>query len=396
MGLRGDAAIVGVAEFAPERKPSKRWMGLAAQAELARLALDDAGIPLGDVNGLITQSVLGEAPFLVPSTVVEYLGIGATFAEVVDLGGATGCAMALRAAMAIEAGFCDVCVCITDMTMRPPDPRPTDDWAQDWGGGAWGSPQAEFEIPFGAIQGTYGYAMIANRYRHEYGLDPRHLAKIAVDQRTNAQFHPKAFFRGQPITIEDVLNSRLICDPLRLLEIVMPCWGGAAFVVASKERARSTNRRPVNIIGAGEYVTHRSVTYARSLTHSTVKAAADRAFAMAGVKRSEIDMAQIYDCYTITALLTIEDAGFAGKGDGGKFVAAHDLTWGGDFPMNTHGGQLSFGQSGGAGGTSHIVEAVLQIQGRAEGRQVPHCDTVYVNGNGGIMSEQASLVLRGD
>jgi acetyl-CoA acetyltransferase len=370
-------------------------MGLEAQAELARLALEDAGIPLSEVNGLITQSMLGEAPFLVPSTVVEYLGIGATFAEVVDLGGASACAMALRAAMAIEAGFCDTCVCITDMTMHHPDPRGAAGRVKDWGGGAWGSPQAEFEIPFGAIQGTYGYAMIANRYRHEYGLDPRHLAKIAADQRANAQFHPQAFFRGQPITIDDVLNSPVICDPLRLLEIVMPCFGGAAFVVTSKERARRTARRPVNIIGAGEYTTHRSVTYEPDFTHSPVKVAADRAWAMAGVKPGDIDMAQIYDCYTITVLLTLEDAGFCGKGEGGKFVAGHDLTWRGDFPMNTHGGQLSYGQSGGAGGTSHVVEAVLQVQGRAEGRQVPRCDTVYINGNGGIMSEQASLVLRG-
>lgn len=370
-------------------------MGLEGQAELARLALSDAGIPLSDVDGVLTQSVLTEAPFLVPSTVVEYLGLGASFAEVVDLGGATACGMAARAAMAIEAGYCETVLCITDMTCRHPDPRrASENWAADWGGGAWGSPQAEFELPFGAAQGTYGYAMIANRYAYEYGLDPRHLAKIAVDQRTNAVANPKAIFR-QPITIEDVLNSPLICDPLHLLEIVMPCFGGAAFVVTSRQRAAQARHRPVHIVGAGEYTTHRSVTYEPSFTTSPIKVAADRAWAMSGVKHSDIDMAALYDCYTITVLLTLEDAGFCAKGDGGRFIQAHDLTNRGDFPVNTHGGQLSFGQAGGAGGTSQVIESVLQVQGRAGDRQLPRCDAVYINGNGGIMSEQVSLIVRG-
>ena len=394
-GLRGDAAIVGVAEFAPQRKPDRAWMGLEAQAELARLALDDAGIPLGDVDGVMTQAVLTEAPFLVPSTLVEYLGVGATFAEVVDLGGATACGMAARAAMAIEAGYCETVVCITDMTYRHPDPRQAgQDWGADWGGGVWGSPQAEFEMPFGAVQGTYGYAMIANRYAYEYGLDPRHLAKIAVDQRTNALAHPKAIFK-QAITIEDVLNSPVICDPLHLLEVVMPCFGGAAFVVTSRDRAAKSRHRPVYILGAGEYTTHRSVTYEPSFTTSPIKVAADRAWTMSGLSPADIDVAALYDCYTITVLLTLEDAGFCAKGEGGRFIAAHDFTYRGDFPVNTHGGQLSFGQAGGAGGTSQVVEAVLQVQGRAGARQLRHCDTAYINGNGGIMSEQVSLVVRG-
>lgn len=394
-GLKGDAAIVGVTELAPQRKPERAWMGLEAQAELARLALRDAAIPLSAVDGLMTQAVLTEAPFLVPSTLAEYVGVGAAFSEVVDLGGATACGMAARAAMAIEAGYCETVVCITDMTLRHPDPRkPAQDLAADWGGGSWGSPQAEFEMPFGAVQGTYGYAMIANRYDYEYGLDRRHRARIAVDQRTNAVANPKAIFRS-PITVEDVLESPMICDPLHLLEVVMPCFGGAAFVVTSRERAARTPHRPVFILGAGEFTTHRSVTYEPSFTTSPIKVAADRAWAMAGVKHSEIDLAALYDCYTITVLLTLEDAGFCAKGDAGKFVAAHNFTYRGDFPVNTHGGQLSFGQAGGAGGTSQVVEAVLQIQGRAGDRQLQRCDTAYINGNGGIMSEQVSLVVRG-
>ncbi|MEO9256125.1 MAG: thiolase family protein, partial [Tepidiformaceae bacterium] len=187
----------------------------------------------------------------------------------------------------------------------------------------------------------------------------------------------------------------MIVDPLHLLEIVMPCTGGAAVIVTSREKAARTKNRPAFIVGAGENTTHRSVTYDPDFTHSPIKAASDRAFDMSGVKRSEIDMASLYDCYTITVLLTIEDAGFCEKGQGGRFVEAHDLTYKGDFPLNTHGGQLSFGQSGIAGGMSHVTEAYLQLSGRAGERQLKKCDTVFVNGNGGIMSEQVSLVLRG-
>ncbi len=396
-GLRGEAAIVGIAELAPERKPARQWSGLEIHAELARQALADAAIPLKEVDGLLVGAYMAEAPVLIPSMVTEYLGIGARYSETIDLGGASGAAMIWRAAAAIELGLCETCICILHTTVPYQNPTiPPASRANDWGGGIWGSPQAEFEMPFGAVQGTYGYAMIANRYRHEFGVTPEQLAKIAVDQRTNALAHPKAVFRNTPITIEDVVDSPMICDPLKLLEIVMPCFGGAAVVVTSKERAARTPHRPAFVIGAGEYMTHRSVTYEPDFTHSPVKPAADRAFEMAGVQRSEIDLASIYDCYTITVLLSIEDAGFCAKGEGGRWVEGHDMTFRGDWPMNTHGGQLSFGQSGFAGGMSHVTEAYLQVARRAEDRQLPKCDLAYVNGNGGIMSEQVSLILRGD
>jgi acetyl-CoA C-acetyltransferase len=395
-GLRGESAIVGVAEMAPERRSSRLWMGIEAHAELARQALADAGLSIRDVDGILTGSRLQEAQMFVPATLIEYMGIESHWSETVDLGGATGAGLVMRAAIAIEAGLCETCLCIITTVGHHQNPRvQAQAVARDWGGGIWGSPQAEFEIPFGAVQGSYGYAMIANRYRHEYGLTYEQLAKIAVDQRTNALANPKAVFRNQSITIEDVINSPMIVTPLHLLEIVMPCSGGAAVVVTSKEKAARTKNRPAYIVGAGENTTHRSVTYDPDFTHSPIKAAADRAWAMSGVKPAEVDMASLYDCYTITVLLTLEDAGFCGKGDGPKFVESHDLTYRGDFPMNTHGGQLSFGQAGAAGGMSHVTEAYLQLSGRADGRQLKKCDTVFVNGNGGIMSEQVSLVLRG-
>jgi len=228
-----------------------------------------------------------------------------------------------------------------------------------------------------------------------YGYDPRAMAKIAADQRTNACANPEAMFHGQPITVDDVLASRMIADPLHLLEIVMPVTGGAAFIVARKDIERANDHRPAVIRGFGEYIQCKSPSYADDMLLTPIGPASRRAFQMAGRAPADMDMAQLYDCYTITVMLTLEDAGFCEKGAGAKFLRDHDLTYRGDFPLNTHGGQLSFGQAGMAGGMSQLVEAVRQIQGRCGERQLKRHDLAYVSGTGGVMSEQGALVLEG-
>lgn len=399
-GLRGDAAIVGIASWRPERKFSgtPRFM-LEQWAELARLALADAGIEPGEVDGLVTPRI-SESGNFVPATVAEYCGFAVGLAEMVDLGGANAVGAVWRAAAAIELGMAEVVVCAIPGRPTPRDPRKGDTLDPGWIYGAssplYGSPQAEFDIPYGNLAQNAGYATIAQRYAAEHGYDPRAMAKIAVDQRTNACAHPDAVFHGQPITIEDVLESRMIADPLRLLEIVMPVAGGHAVVLTSAARAARTPHRPVRVAGCGEHLAIKTPTYARSLLDTPVGPASEKAFRMAGVGRDEIDVALVYDCYTITVLLTLEDAGFCRKGEGMAFVRDHDLTWSGDFPLNTHGGQLSYGQAGGAGGLSQVTEAVAQLRGEAEGRQVPRCELAYVSGTGGVMSEQSALILRGD
>jgi len=399
MGLRGTAAIVGMAELKPEKKPSGPEMFSIEQwAGLARLALLDAGLRHGDVNGLVTTSIMESAMFA-PATVAEYLGIEVDYAEHVDLGGATAAGMIWRAASAIELGIADVVVCALPSapTPRPPDAPPAmDGWLYGASSNAYGSPQAEFEIPYGNLAQNSGYAQIANRYAAEFGYDPRALAKIAVDQRTNACANPEALFHGKPLSIDDVLDSPMIADPLHLLEIVMPVSGGAAVVLASRERAAAAPHRPVWLTGFGERLAFKTHTYAADLIRTPIGPASNTAFAMAGISRQDVDMVSIYDCYTIAVLLAIEDAGFCGKGEGMGFINDHDLTFRGDFPCNTHGGQLSFGQTGMAGGLSHVTEGARQIMGRAAGNQMNRCDTVFVSGNGGIMSEQVALILRGD
>ena len=175
----------------------------------------------------------------------------------------------------------------------------------------------------------------------------------------------------------------------------MPVVGGAAFVVARKDIDRDGGHRPAVIRGFGEHIQCKSPSYADDMLVTPIGPASRRAFAMAGVAPSDMHMAEVYDCYTITVLLTLEDAGFCAKGSGARFVRDHDLTFSGDFPLNTHGGQLSFGQAGMAGGMSQLVEAVRQIQGRCGERQLKRHDLAYVSGTGGVMSEQTALVLEG-
>ncbi len=398
MGLRGDACIVGYSEWASER-PALRAprQSLAQWADLAAEALADAGIEAGEVDGLVCTEVFESRAF-VPATIAEYCGWSVNLAERVDLGGATPVGMVWRAAAAIELGICDVVVMAVpaDPTPTSPVPRPFDDrMLFGASSNAWGSPQAEFDIPYGNVAQNCGFAMYAQRYHDQYGWDERARAKIVADQRVSANANPAAIFHDVPATIDDVLGSRMIADPLHLLEIVMPCSGGAAVVLCSAERAARTRHRPVHVAGFGERLTHKTPTYAPDLPHTPVAAAAHSAFSMAGVAPADVDMVQIYDCYSITALLTIEDSGFCAKGQAQAFVNDHGLSFRGDFPCNTHGGQLGFGQSGLAGGMSHVVEAVRQVQGRAGDRQLGRHDTAYVTGTGGVMSEQSALVLRG-
>jgi acetyl-CoA C-acetyltransferase len=260
-------------------------------------------------------------------------------------------------------------------------------------GGKDTSAWSEFEVPFGNVGANVGYAMIAQRYLHCHDATPQQLAKIAVHQRDNACQNPDAFFYGQPITVDDVLNSEMVADPLHFLEIVMPSAGAAALVVVHPDLARASGKPAAWLLGAGECVTHKTITYAPSLSETAIRPAADRAFAQAGVGRDRIGLASLYDCYTITVLVTLEEAGFCERGQGGRFVEEHDLRWNGDFPLNTHGGQLSFSQPGLAGGMSHVTEAVRQVQQRGGDRQVEGLELAFVNGNGGIMSEECALVL---
>ncbi len=406
MSLRGAAAVVGVAELPPQRHTGEATI-LELLSQVGTDAIADAGFKRSDVDGLIVHPI-GGLPGFVPATVAEYLGLKPGFAELVDLGGATGAGMVWRAAAAIQAGMCSTCLCLTGTRRRgrpgsggprPGGPRP--------GGPRSGepyipksiapsrdrSPQAEFDSPYGMVGANVGYAMIATRYAHEYGLKDEQRAKVAVEQRRNANANPAAIFHDRTLSIDEVLDSPLIAEPLHMLEIVMPSAGAAALLVTKADRVPDSKQKPAWLLGAGESVTHSSFAQAPSLDATGVGIAARAAFHQAGVKPADMGLASLYDCYTIMVLLTLEEAGFCARGEAGAFVESHDLTFAGDFPVNTHGGQLSFGQPGMAGGMSHVTEAVRQIQGRAGNRQVANLELAYAHGNGGIIAEQAGLVF---
>lgn len=315
MGLRGEAAIVGFHELPAERKPAGKPEFLLEQwARLAAAAVADAGLRVEDVDGLVTTGIF-ESELFVPSTVVEYLGLKVNFAEYVDLGGASAAAMVWRAAAAIELGICEAVLCAIPanyLTPMHPERLPNMGDALHFGASSfrYGSPQAEFEIPYGYLGQNGPYAQVAQMYSAAYGYDERAMAKIVVDQRVNANHTPGAVFQHKPLTAEDVLASPVIAAPLRMLEIVMPCMGGSAVLVTNERLARTGRHRPVWIKGFGERVPYKSAVYAEEPLNTPMQHIAPKAFAMAGLTPAEMDMVSIYDCYTITALLTLEDAGF--------------------------------------------------------------------------------------
>jgi acetyl-CoA acetyltransferase len=401
MGLRGEAAIVGYTELPATKKPTGPLEFTIEQwARLAAAALADAGIDASEVDGICTGH-LQESQIFVPSTIIEYLGIRANFAEIVDLGGASAAAMVWRAAAAVELGLCNAVLCVIPATpLTPMSPAKPIDFGDMLYFGAssnrFGSPQAEFEIPYGNLGQNGPYGQVATLYAATYGYDERAMAKISVDQRVNANHMPGAIFENTPLTVDDVLASPVIAAPLRMLEIVMPVLGGSAVLVTNADLARRGRNRPVWIRGFGERVPYKTPTYAEHLLDTPMIKAAESAFGMAGLAPTDMDMVSIYDCYTITVLMSLEDAGFCQKGKGLQFVAEHDLTFRGDFPMNTAGGQLGYGQPGTAGGMHHVCDATRQIMGRAGAAQVADCHRAFVSGNGGILSEQTTLVLEGD
>lgn len=375
-------AIIGIGELTPVRY-SEGVTTLALIAESVRLAIQDAGIEKDKIDGLLIGPQVGETPQHVPATVAEYLGLEPTMSNVVDLGGATGAGMIWRAVAAIEAGMCETVVCVLaninekGKALRSPNRNPI----------------REFDVPFGASGANTSYALLKQRHMAEYGSKQEDFALIAHWARKNAQLNPKAITYGKPASVEDVLNSPLIVDPLHLFEIVMPVAGGAAVVVTSVKNASKGVHPPVYLLGAGEKITHRAVSQAPSLENAPLSYAIPRALDQAGLSVQDMDLLSIYDCYTSVVAQTLENAGLCAPGRFGSWMKEHSFGHDGDWPLNTHGGQLGFGQADLAGGMSHIIEAVHQLRHEADLRQIPNARHALITGNGATLSEAAALIL---
>lgn len=385
MGRLADplGTIIGIGELTPQRRTTTET-SLGLMADAAAQAVADAWLEPADIDGLLVGVQLGETPQHVPAATAEYLGLRPTMANVVDLGGASAAGMAWRAAAAIRAGMCEAVLCVGGAA-RP---------------GAFPSaknrnPIREFDVPFGASGANTTYAMIAQAHMDLYGTRAEDLAEIAVRARANAQLNPAAIFHGQPITVEDVLASPMISAPIHRLEAVMEAAGAAAFVVVSPERARRLGRGGADLLGAGEYVTHRALSGAPSVTSGPLRLAMRQAMERSGAELCDLGTLQLYDCYTIVVGVTLEDLGLCRPGTFGSWLRDHDFSPEGDYPVNTHGGQLGFSQCGLAGPMSHLLEGVRQVRGEAGPRQVADPRLSLVTGNGATLSEATALVLGG-
>lgn len=385
MAKRPKGAIIGIGELKPVRY-SEGKTTLSLIAEATQLALQDAGLTKDDIDGLLVGPQVGETPQHVPATISEYLGIEPAMSNTVDLGGATGAGMVWRAAAAIEAGMCETVLCVLgnknekDSVPRSPNRNPI----------------REFDVPFGASGANTSYALLKRQHMEEYGSKQEDFALIAYWSRKNALKNPKAIFYNKPVSVEDILASPIIADPLHLLEIVMPCAGAAAVIVTSEEKAKTAKKTPVYLRGAGEKITHRAVSQAPPLEQLPFYYSIPHALKQAGIEPEQLDLLSLYDCYTSVVAVQIESAGLCKPGEFGKWVRNHTLGHDGDFPLNTHGGQLGFGQADLAGGMSHVIEAVVQLRGEAHDRQIKDPKYALVTGNGATLSETTALVLGRD
>ncbi|WP_077213284.1 thiolase family protein [Bacillus dakarensis] len=382
MSLRGKAAITGYGETAFEKNSGKNIFQLAAEASVH--AIKDANLEKSDIDGIITLGPLSiDARLNLPFA--EFLGIKATLVDEVSVLGASAGYALKKAAEAIAVGAAkNVLVVGSDINILKERSNEIRPFLQD------------YETPY-ALTPNNAYAMAANLHSELYGTTFEQRAKVAVDQRYNANHYDGALFGKKTMSIEDVRNSPIISSPFHLFEIVSPCDGAIAFIVSLGEDARKITNTPVFIDGAGFYNGHLTISQSEIFTNGVttpIKKAAEIAFEMAGITTDNVDVLGLYDCYTIAVILTIEDMGFCRKGEGGRFVQEHDLTFKGDFPVNTSGGQLSVGQPGDAGAMVNIVEVVKQLMGRAEGRQVKNCEIGVTNSNGGYFSTECTLVLR--
>jgi len=381
--LSGKVAIVGAADTPVGVVPDRTAMELCVDAAMA--ALKDAGLDRSEVDGLVTCNAMSQPLLYHAEAVAEYLQIFPRYCLAAGAGGGTTFSIIHHAASAIATGMADVVLVTMADSLRSSLTREQAMMMQS----STGHPQ--FEQPFGATVPAY-YALIAQAHMHEYGTTSEQMAEIAVAARAHAALNPAAQMRD-PITVDDVMNSRLIADPLRLLDCSLVSDGGSAVILTSAEKAKDFPHQPVYLLGAGEGHSHEHISQARSLTTSAAKEAGGRAYAMAGLSPADMDFAQLYDCFTPTVLVELEDLGFCAKGDGGAFAASGALGPGGAMPVNTHGGLLSHSHPGNPGSMFALTESVWQLRGTAGDRQVPEAEVGLVHAQGGIMSSHTALIL---
>jgi len=380
------AAIAGVYEHPSRFSPDKTEFQI--MAECAKGALDDAGLQRTDVDGLFGASMTMGLMGIVD--LAEYLDLYPDYLDGTNIGGSSFVAHVSHAAAAVHAGLCNVALVLYGSTAA------SNSMAIGTGGsGGSRNPDTAFAAPYGMT--TVGsYATYANLHMKTYGTTSEQLAEIAVTMRQHAGLNPLAKMRN-PITVDDVLDSRMISRPLHLLDCCIISDGGGAVIVTSLDRARDLQKMPVQILGCGEAVQHQGVGYSDILSIAAKQSGA-KALAMAGVQHSDIDLAMIYDSFTITVLATLENLGFCPVGGGGDFVANGGISLQGSLPVNPDGGGLSSNHPG-MRGIFLVIEAVKQLRHECDARQVANAEIALAHGTGGTIGDKhsgATLILGRD
>jgi len=382
--LRGRTAIVGVGETAVGRVPDLGATQMYVQA--CRRALNDAGLTNKDVDGVITANSWSEPHYYHAEWIAEYLGIQPQHCLTVSTGGGTIIAALSHAVSAIETGLCQTVILAA-----------ADNWLSAFTREkmvelmAANAGHHQFEIPYGTFVPAL-YALFARAHMNRYGTTSEQFARVALTARKHAALHPGAQMRTT-ITTADVVESKKIADPLHLLDCALISDGGAAIVITSAGRARHCRAKPVYVLGLGEAHQHEHITQAISLTETAATQSGARAFAMAQLTPNDIDLAMLYDPFTPTVVMFLEDLGFCQRGEGGAFVESGETELNGSLPVNTNGGLLSYAHPGNPGSLLLTVEAVRQLRGECAARQVAGAKTALVHGEGGIMSSHATAIL---
>jgi len=371
--------IAGVGLTPYGKLPGSSTLDLMSAA--AGAALADAQLERKDIDGLLC-GYSTTFPHLMLSTVfAEHFGLEPAYAQAIQMGGATGFGMAMLAHHLVDAGLAHNVLVVGGENRLTGQGR--DAAVQTLA--QVGHPV--YEVPLGPTIPAY-YGLVASRYLHEHGTTERDLAELAVLMRRHASTHPGAQFK-EPITVEDVLASKPVAAPLKLLDCCPVSDGGAAFVLSREP----TGACRVRVVGTGQAHTHQHVTAAPSLTQFGAGPSARRAMQAAHIGLDDVKYAAIYDSFTITLTILLEEIGLAPRGQAGRLARAGQFSRDGRFPLNTHGGLLSYGHSGCAGAMAHLVETQLQMTGRAGPRQVRDASVALLHGDGGVLSTHVSLVL---
>ena len=371
--------ITGVGLTSYGKHEGSSSLDLMSQA--AALALADAGLARGEIDGILCGYSTVSPHIMLATVFAEHFGIQPSYAHAVQVGGATGLAMTMLAHTLVEAGMARHVLVVAGENRLTGQSRDASIQALAQVG------HPDYEVPLGPTIPAY-YGLVTSRYMHEYGVTPEDLAEFAVLMRRHALKHPGAQFH-EPITVADVMASKPVALPLKLLDCCPVSDGGAAFIVSREP----TNAARVRIRGCAQAHTHQHVTAAPALNKLGAEIAIAKLKAATGIAISDVRYAAVYDSFTITLAMLLEDLGLAARGEAASRVRSGYFSPDGEMPLNTHGGLLSYGHCGVGGAMAHLVETHLQMTGRAGDRQVRDASLALLHGDGGVLSSHVSMFL---